>query len=180
MTFRVIPVTPADWRRWRAIRLRALEFDPDAFATSAHAWIAGGDTEERWRRRIGAPGRLFLAVDPPGVDVAMIGLDLRGEPELISMWVAPEVRRQGVGEALVRAVIDEAAGRPVRLRVMTGNDRAREFYARLGFVLVSEQPDGEGTLTMRRAGTPGPSAWPAPAERPRRSGEPPRGRSADQ
>lgn len=180
MSFRVVPVTPADWRRWRAIRLRALELDPAAFATSAHAWIEGGDTEERWRRRIGAPGRLFLAEDPTGVDIAMIGLDLGGEPELISMWVAPEARRQGVGEALVRAVIDEAAGRPVRLRVMAGNGRAREFYARAGFTLVSEQPDDEGTLTMGRDGTPGPSAWPAPAERPRRAGGPPRGRSADQ
>lgn len=162
------------------MRLRALEHDGYAFAASAHAWIDAGDTEDRWRQRIAAPGKLFLAVNQSGQDVGMIGVDLRAEAELVSMWVAPEVRRLGVGESLVRAVLDAAHPTAVQLRVMAHNQTARAFYVRLGFALVTQQPDAEGTLTMRRVGSPAPSAWPTPAERPRRSGEPRPAQSADQ
>jgi len=168
-------VEPDDWQRWRAIRLRALAEDAPAFACSAHAWIEGGDTEQRWRERIAAPGRLFLASEG-GHDVAMIGLAAGDEPELISMWVAPEARRGGVGRALVETVVAEARGRPVRLRVMADNAAAIAFYEGCGFVLTGAPPDDEGTLTMRRVEPRSTSAWPAPAERPRpRGGRPPAG-----
>jgi len=97
----LVVVDPDDWQRWRAVRLRAFAADPAAFAPSAHAWLEGGDAEQRWRQRIAAPGRLFLAVDARGHDVGMAGLDLTGEPALVSMWVAPEARGGGVGRALV-------------------------------------------------------------------------------
>lgn len=180
MTGRVVRVTPDDWRIWRAVRLRALEIDPDAFASSAHTWIDEGDTEERWRLRIASPGRLFVALDEEGRGIAMVGLDLRDGAELISMWVAPHARRRGLGEALVRRVQTEASGRRVTLRVMARNTRAQDFYARSGFSIVTNEPDDEGTITMAWDGSSGPNVWPAPAERPHRSGGWPRARSADQ
>lgn len=180
MTARIDRIAPQDWRRWRAVRLRALREDAPAFACSAHAWLDGGDTEQRWRERIAAPGALFLAVDDEGSDVAMIGLTPGDEAELISMWVAPEARRSGVGRVLVDAVLDEVGPRPIRLRVMADNAEAIAFYADCGFVLTGQAPDDEGTLTMRRVASPAATGWPPPAERPRRPGEPRPGRSADQ
>jgi ribosomal protein S18 acetylase RimI-like enzyme len=180
VTLRISLVEPADWRRWRAVRLRALSEDRAAFACSAHAWIRGGDTEQRWRERIASPGQLFLATDDAGRDVGMIGLTAEEEPELISMWVAPQARRAGVGRHLVEAVLDAAGDRPIRLRVMADNREAIGFYAGLGFVLTGDPPDAEDTLTMRRGATPAASVWPAPAARPRRPDAPPPGRSADQ
>lgn len=179
MSARIEAVEPDDWKRWRAIRLRALAEDAPAFACSAHAWIEGGDTEQRWRERIAAPGRLYLASEDDR-DVAMIGLAPGDEPELISMWVAPEARRSGVGRALVETVVAEAGDQPLRLRVMADNAAAIAFYEGCGFALTGAPPDDEGTLTMRRDAPRSTSAWPAPAERPRpRGGRRPAG-SADQ
>ncbi|SKB02732.1 GNAT family N-acetyltransferase [Aeromicrobium choanae] len=179
MTARIRPVEPDDWSRWRAIRLRALDEDAPAFACSAHAWLDGGDTEQRWRERIAAPGRLFLAT-MDGRDVAMIGLAPGDEPELISMWVAPEARRSGIGVALVETVVREAGARALSLRVMALNAGAIAFYERCGFVLTGDPVDDEGTLTMRRDGPTATTTWSPPAERPRRPGGPPPARSADQ
>ncbi|MFO6453326.1 MULTISPECIES: GNAT family N-acetyltransferase [unclassified Aeromicrobium] len=179
MSARIEVVEPDAWERWRAIRLRALAEDAPAFACSAHAWIEGGDTEQRWRERIAAPGRLYLASED-GHDVAMIGLAPGDEPELISMWVAPEARRGGIGRALVETVVAAAGGRVLRLRVMADNAAAIAFYEGCGFTLTGAPPDGDGTLTMRRVVPRSTSAWPAPAARPLpRGGRPPAG-SADQ
>jgi len=174
---RIEPIGPDDWRRWRDVRVRALAEDPDAFACSAH--LLGADApEEQWRRALG-DRTIHLAVDA-GRDVGMIGLRPGAEPELVSMWVAPEARRAGVGRLLVDAVVEQARERPVVLRVMAGNDAAIAFYAGRGFVLTSREPDEEGALTMRRAAPAARGAWPRPAGRPRRPGAPPPGPTADQ
>jgi ribosomal protein S18 acetylase RimI-like enzyme len=53
--------------------------------------------------------------------------------------VAPAAHRRGTGSALVRAVLDRAAGR--RTTVSTGRDNApaRRLYERLGFTCVGEE-----------------------------------------
>ncbi|MET1133242.1 MAG: GNAT family N-acetyltransferase, partial [Aeromicrobium sp.] len=136
-------------------------------------------SEQQWRRALGTR-RVFLAVDEDGRDVAMIGLAPGDEPELVSMWVAPEARRSGIGVALVEAVVSEAGARPLRLRVMAENSGAIAFYETCGFALTGDPVDDEGTLTMRRVGTPATTTWSPPAERPRRPGGPPPAPSADQ
>ncbi|MFD1858687.1 GNAT family N-acetyltransferase [Aeromicrobium camelliae] len=150
MTVVVEEVGPDDWRRWRALRLRALSDDAEAFARSAHAWIEGGDTEARWRERLSGADRLFVATDDE-VDLGIVGASPRSDQcELISMWVASEGRGRGVGRALVERVLEVAQDRPVALRVMAGNARAQGFYEAMGFVLDGAPLDDEGTLTMRR------------------------------
>ena len=55
---------------------------------------------------------------------------------LISMWVAPEVRGQGVGEALIDAVLGWArvgGARRLLLDVGDHNQPAIALYARKGF-----------------------------------------------
>lgn len=52
------------------------------------------------------------------------------------MWVAPSVRRAGVGRVLVAAVCDwtsETGALTVGLWVTRGNTPAEELYRRLGF-----------------------------------------------
>jgi ribosomal protein S18 acetylase RimI-like enzyme len=79
-----------------------------------------------------------------------------GAVELLSMWVSPEFRGRGVGDATVHAVIDWAhvnyPHRAVVLSVKAANHRAIDVYARHGFVKVGESPDGAGEMLMRREG----------------------------
>jgi ribosomal protein S18 acetylase RimI-like enzyme len=60
-----------------------------------------------------------------------------GRAELLSLWVAPEARGAGVGEALVEAVCrwaaTDAAAIAVRLSVRRTNDPAIRLYERTGF-----------------------------------------------
>lgn len=148
-------LTEDGWRTWRALRLRALAEDPQAFASSTAAWTGPDDVEDRWRGRIRAASACFVAHLPDAGDdaVAMVAADRDddgGGLVLASMWVAPEGRGRGVGRALVEAVLDHADGADVHLRVMDGNEPAVATYRAAGFVLDPGAPDEEGCRTMRR------------------------------
>jgi len=56
--------------------------------------------------------------------------------ELISMWVAPFARGQGVSDSLVAAVVQWARGQravKIALAVFESNEHARALYRRHGF-----------------------------------------------
>lgn len=149
-------LTADDWVAWRALRRRALAEDPDAFAASTAAWTGPDDVESRWRGRIEAALRCFLARDGDR-PVAMVAVDPGPDDEtvtLASMWVAPQARRRGVGRALVDAVVAEAGGRAVVLRVMAGNAAAVQAYRAAGFEPLDGPPDAEGCTSMRRPPSP--------------------------
>jgi len=64
-------------------------------------------------------------------------LDL--SPWLASVFVAPERRRQGIGAALVRRIIEEARVLGER-RLYLYTPEAEEFYAREGWRLIERTP----------------------------------------
>src|SRR5581483_9471203 len=105
--FTIVSLLPDAGLRLREIRLRALREAPDAFGTTlaeAEAWPL-----ERWATRL-ASTMTFVAV-LGGADVGLVGATPDNDSEvawLISMWVAPEARRHGVGSALIDALIDWA------------------------------------------------------------------------
>lgn len=69
--------------------------------------------------------------------------DLGDECEILSLGVITEYRRLGVGRALLRAVLQEAArlGRPsVVLEVAADNAAARRLYEEAGFIAVGHRP----------------------------------------
>ncbi|HXN04774.1 MAG TPA: GNAT family N-acetyltransferase [Candidatus Acidoferrum sp.] len=149
----------ADWAAFRAVRVAALRDAPEAFGSTASD--AERFDEEEWRRRVEA--RAVFIAEVAGQDAGLaagIAADRPGDAELISMWVAPAWRGQGVGDRLVEAVLGWAAGEgfaTVRLWVTKGNARAERLYARHGFASTGRmQPMGEegsGRLEfeMRRA-----------------------------
>lgn len=126
-----------DTGRLRAIRLRALSDAPDAFATTfdeAVAWLP-----ENWARQLAELATFVATTD--GDDIGLVrGVPHRDDPDagfLLSMWVAPETRRQGIGSALVDAVVDWAQSRGFKrlaLDVAESNATATAFYLRKGFV----------------------------------------------
>ncbi len=126
---------PSSWTVYREVRLAALAESPGAFGSTLEQ--ASGRTEEEWRACLYDRVN-FVAFDrdrPVGLVSGIAG----PEPhvaELISMWVAPEHRRQSVGESLVREVAAWARDegyRELRLTVVDDNGGARAFYERAGF-----------------------------------------------
>jgi GNAT superfamily N-acetyltransferase len=135
----------ADWAAFREIRLAALCDAPEAFGSTAAD--AEKLDDEEWRRRL-EQRAVFLAevlTQPVGL-AAGIGGDRPGEAELISMWVVPARRGQGVGDRLVEAVLAWAVAEgftSVGLWVAQGNARAERLYARHGFAATGRlQPMG--------------------------------------
>jgi ribosomal protein S18 acetylase RimI-like enzyme len=145
---------PDEWAVVRDVRLAALAEAPDAFASTVSRET--GQSEGEWRAKIAArPWFLAWHEDQPAGLVAMFPEapeQTTGPPDwhLVSMWVRPEARGAGVADQLVTAVLAhaKAAGAAqVTLWVAIGNDRARGFYQRMGFV-----PTGKRQV-YPRAGT---------------------------
>lgn len=134
---RVVRVGPDNWEAWRDVRLEALRDAPTAFGSTYENQV--GRTEQQWRDRLHpANGLTCLSM----LDDRIVGM-AAGHPEgdgvieLISMWVSPDARRRGVGDALVDEVVRwarEQHADAVELWVTRGNDPAERLYARHGFL----------------------------------------------
>jgi GNAT superfamily N-acetyltransferase len=132
-----------DWQAMREVRLAALRDAPQAFASTYEREAAFAEAD--WRRRV-ARGGSFLAYAPElGSAPAGIagGFEIGpGTVELVSMWVRPQARGRGIGQALVEAVVGWARARGasrVHLWVTENNDHARLLYARCGFRATAER-----------------------------------------
>ena len=122
--------------RLRAVLLRALADAPDAFCGTYDE--AAARPPESWPAHLQEIAA-FAAVED-GEDVGMVWGErddlMHDAAWLASMWVAPAVRGQGVGEALIDAVVDWArviGARRLLLDVGDHNHPAIALYARKGF-----------------------------------------------
>jgi ribosomal protein S18 acetylase RimI-like enzyme len=135
------PLTPADWRTLRDIRLRALIDSPGAFTSHYH--LERRWSENQWRQRFRAA--TWVVALERGVVVGVAGLvnDHPEEPEHVeSVWVAPGHRCRGVARSLLDAMVDAAqrAGlAELLLWVLEDNLRAWRIYIHLGFEWTGER-----------------------------------------
>jgi GNAT superfamily N-acetyltransferase len=140
---------PDDGPRLRSIRLRALQNSPDAFGTTYDE--ASVYADDIWAKQV-TELPTFVAIDN-GRDVGMVRCARdRHRPDtlsLISLWVAPEVRRRHVGATLIDLVVAWARSNGVSrllLDVADLNAPAVTLYAAKGF-----EPNGNtGTLPPPR------------------------------
>jgi GNAT superfamily N-acetyltransferase len=143
-------LTAGSGERLRSIRLRALTDVPDAFGTTLAE--AAAEPRESWESQIEQMAT-FVAT-AAGCDLGLArGARHDRLPDtgyLLSMWVAPEARRQGTAAELVGAVIDWARKERLNrlvLDVAENNQPALALYTHEGFV-----PNGtHGTLPAPRA-----------------------------
>jgi len=87
------------------------------------------------------PTAEFLVVEREGSAVGRIYVDRRtDELRLVDIALIPEVRKQGLGEALLLDLLEEgqAASLPVRIHVEQFNPAMR-LYLRLGFEAIEYQ-----------------------------------------
>ena len=154
-TVTIRTVRADEWRRWREVRLRMLREESAYFGTR---WEdASRDPDSRWETWTEEAARgetrtLFVAERGDrwvGVAGSFLRVDPR-EAQLISMWVDPAARGQGIAEQLIVAVAAWAGSRGcdrVFLFAQETNIRAQRLYERAGFA-----PTGDRERVPRRRG----------------------------
>ncbi len=131
----------------RRIRLAALADSPWAFAETYDTALAMDD--ERWaqfanRHSQGSLQAIFVADSKKGWRGVAGGYRSSAADStvnLVGMWVAPQVRGNGVGRRLVDAIVDwsrDVGADRVELWVTIGNDPARRLYESYGFREVGD------------------------------------------
>jgi len=145
-------LTPDDAAVYQALRLRGLEEHPEAFTSSVPDEAARPLqwAQERLRCVAARPHDFFLGAFRAGRLLGIVGLQGRYRPKerhnasVVGMYVVPEVSGQGVGRALMQALLRDAgriAGlEQLDLTVTEGNDAARTLYLRCGFTVWGTLP----------------------------------------
>lgn len=163
MAVSVQRIQPDEWQALRDVRLRSLLDSPEAFGQRYDEAAAGTDDDWVTTARASADGSRriwFLARDDSDAVVGVVQARRRPPVDclLFSMWVAPEVRRNGVGAMLVDSVHEWGTSwgaRRMVLWVLAANEPAMRFYDRIGFSVLNAGPDAEsgrayGALAMER------------------------------
>jgi ribosomal protein S18 acetylase RimI-like enzyme len=109
----------------------------------------------QWRERLAAGVEVVVALRDEQVVGFCALRRVAGEPvEIGALYLDPALLRRGIGSRLMEEMLTRlraAHESEVTLWVLTGNARARAFYARHGFVATgsSEQWHGADELQMR-------------------------------
>jgi GNAT superfamily N-acetyltransferase len=142
-------LTPDQWERVRAIRLRALEDSGHAFGGTFEAESA--EDEATWRLKFEKNDFLIASVD--GVDAAMLYIEVLQGDFGATCWIGgcwsdPNFRGRGLMRAMFTYIDEQDKDWKVQgLGVWTDNFSAIAAYENLGFV-----KRGEDTASTRQPG----------------------------
>lgn len=132
--FTIGKLAPDRWQEFQRIRLLALKTDPHAFC-AAYADDARL-TEQDWRSRLDV--MLFALAGEQAI--GLVGLlpnnNDKGSGHVVSLWVDPSFRGQGIGESLIKKVqIVAVASNIVKLslEVTVTQKAALQLYEKMGF-----------------------------------------------
>ena len=168
--FRIARLLPEDAEPYQALRLRGLREHPEAFTSSFE--------EDQTRPLSAALTRIAHSPDLPHdaffgawKDQQLLGVvgvqgryrkKKRHTATVVGTFVAPELRGQGAGSALMAVLLAHARAcqelMQLDLTVTEGNDHARRLYERFGFeawgvypnaVLVGEAFAGKVHMVLR-------------------------------
>jgi ribosomal-protein-alanine N-acetyltransferase len=132
--------------------------DPSHATVLAAIHRAAFPPDEHWSRdvmalQLGVPGAFGLLHLDGGMILVRVAAD---EAEVVTLAVTPVVRRQGLGEALLRAAMDHArrnGARMMFLEVDVENLAAQRLYGRMRFRQVGRRPNyysrGTDALVLR-------------------------------
>jgi ribosomal protein S18 acetylase RimI-like enzyme len=136
---------------YRALRLRALQTNPEAFGSSYEETVAQ-PIAYMARRLVPSPDEpytFFLGAFDPDL-IGAVGFiretrsKTRHKGAIISMYVAEVARGRGVGRALMERAIAEARQQPgleqIVLMVVSSNEPAVRLYAACGFTRYGVEP----------------------------------------
>jgi GNAT superfamily N-acetyltransferase len=128
------PARPEDREFAFAVRRAAFK----DYVDRASGW---DEDEQRTLHERRFPEQDFRVVNLAGRDVGIVAMVVVADGVRVNqLFLLPEHQEHGIGRRCMLAIMEEARGRgvPVRLRVLKVNPRARVFYERLGFVRAGE------------------------------------------
>ncbi len=144
----------SDWQIWSAE-----EAEEEALvALEAAAFVGRSWGENSVRESFHVPGvAVLMAGAQRGTPVGfLIWRDLDGEAEILSLGVAPDAQRQGVGKALLAGLIDRVKSENTDrlfLEVDEGNAAACGLYQQAGFTRLGQRKsyyrDGANAVMMQ-------------------------------
>jgi L-amino acid N-acyltransferase YncA len=147
--FSVRRLAAEDAEAWRAVRLEALQREPDAFGATYGEEAAR--PVDWFRERVSAPDPIFGGF----ADGALIGtagyhrdheLKQAHRAHVWAVYVAPAHRRQGVARSVMQALTAEASANRISrlvLGVTAGSAGPYDFYRSLGFAPYGIEPDAK-------------------------------------
>ena len=142
-------IHPDDWFRLRAIRLKSLQVNPEAFGGTHE--IESAETESEWRKKFEKLDFLIASID--GRDAALMSVeeldgDFGATCWIGGCWSDPAYRGKGLLRAMMNFVDQQDSGWQVLgLGVWIDNYSAIAAYEKLGFVKM-----GEDTPSTRQPG----------------------------
>jgi GNAT superfamily N-acetyltransferase len=134
------------------LRLQSLRDEPQAFSSSYETALAMPDAEKQktFSSRITGPDNFIFGAFEGNKLVGTAGFAEETGPKtrhkamLWGMYVAPEARYQGTGQALLKQLIKQASSiegvEQIYLGVVTTQAAARRLYVRLGFEVYGTEP----------------------------------------
>jgi len=141
---------PSDAPQYRGLMLQAYELAADAFTSTAEERAA--EPESFWVHRIADPSGLsaaFGAFEGKAL-VGTVALEFSAKPKtkhkalVIGMYAVPTARGQGVGHALLDALVAHARAMEglqlLTLTVTEGNAPAVKLYLSAGFQTFGVEP----------------------------------------
>ncbi|MAS38173.1 MAG: hypothetical protein CL610_29520 [Anaerolineaceae bacterium] len=162
----IVQLTADDWQAYKAIRLEALRNAPQAFGSTYADNMKHPDSFWRGRLEEAAAGERSWLLFARHEDqlVGLIGAFNDDDPtavQIISMYITPAFRGQGVASALMSAILNilqqQARFQVARLTVNAEQTAAVRLYERLGFEIEKTEwlPAGDSQFhdihTMAKA-----------------------------
>jgi ribosomal protein S18 acetylase RimI-like enzyme len=134
-----------------ALRLQALGESPESFGSTYEETVARGKESILQRLQYGGENNFYFgAFDNNLTLVGMVGfvrpagVKERHKADIVSLYVLPTARGQGIARAMMQAVIDYARQQPaleqLHLSVVTTALPARNLYRSLGFQTYGTAP----------------------------------------
>lgn len=153
-TIQIIQPHSNDWSKVKAIRLKALQNDPQAFGSTYEKEV--GRSDEEWQQSLVLlEDEILLCAEKQSEYVGIIGAFQKDESTWMvkAMYVEPEYRGTGVSDELMEkillAILQKSPQAKIELMVNVTQLAAVRFYERHGFVIVETLKDqllGDGKM----------------------------------
>ncbi len=136
-------------------------FQPDlvpAFALEKSIYKSDAWTMAQFKEEFAAKDRTYLVAEFGGALIAYAGaVNLAGTCDVLTLSVAEEHRKKGIGREMLRRLIDWARTQKceaIMLEVRVGNEEAMPLYESFGFIEISRRANyygpGKTAIVMRK------------------------------